>query len=87
NIMPYRAAHHPGSTSSPVGYRVEEYASGREPEGLYHPWPINSYPSQPPNGIPLSGTRSEYPQFVRQEFPPSGQTDGTFAEDSRQYFG
>ncbi|KAF8500588.1 hypothetical protein JB92DRAFT_2978836 [Gautieria morchelliformis] len=28
NIMPYRAAHHPGSTSSPVGYRVEEYAFG-----------------------------------------------------------
>ncbi|KAF8506424.1 hypothetical protein JB92DRAFT_2961809 [Gautieria morchelliformis] len=61
--------------------------TGDHPEGFYHPWPINSYPSQPPNGIPLSGTRSEYPQFVRQEFPPSGQIDGTFAEDSRHYLG
>ncbi|KAF8504073.1 hypothetical protein JB92DRAFT_2969173 [Gautieria morchelliformis] len=82
------AAHHTGSTSSPVGYRAEEYAFGRQSEGHYHPMD-HCDPCQPLNGAPLSGSGSgsEYQQFVRQEFPPSGHTDGTFAEDSTEYFG
>ncbi|KAF8502498.1 hypothetical protein JB92DRAFT_2973853 [Gautieria morchelliformis] len=82
------AAHHTGSTSSPVGYRVDEYAFGRQPEGDYHPMD-HCDPCQPLNGAPLSGSGSgsEYQQFVREEFPPSGHTDGTFDEDSTEYFG
>ncbi|KAF8460554.1 hypothetical protein JB92DRAFT_3074624 [Gautieria morchelliformis] len=87
--IPYTgAAHHTGSTSSPVGYRVDEYAFGRQPEGDYHPMD-HCDPCQPLNGAPLSGSGSgsEYQQFVREEFPPSGHTDGTFDEDSTEYFG
>ncbi|KAF8488622.1 hypothetical protein JB92DRAFT_3101024 [Gautieria morchelliformis] len=82
------AVHHTGSTSSPVGYRVDEYAFGRQPEGDYHPMD-HCDPCQPLNGAPLSGSGSgsEYQQFVREEFPPSGHTDGTFDEDSTEYFG
>ncbi|KAF8496076.1 hypothetical protein JB92DRAFT_2991737 [Gautieria morchelliformis] len=87
--IPYTgAAHHTGSTSSPVGYRVDEYAFGWQPEGDYHPMD-HCDPCQPLNGAPLSGSGSgsEYQQFVREEFPPSGHTDGTFDEDSTEYFG
>ncbi|KAF8504069.1 hypothetical protein JB92DRAFT_2969142 [Gautieria morchelliformis] len=77
--IPYTgAAHHTGSTSSPVGYRVDEYAFGRQPEGDYHPMD-HCDSCQPLNGAPLSGSGSgsEYQQFVREEFPP----------DSTEYFG
>ncbi|KAF8470380.1 hypothetical protein JB92DRAFT_3056019 [Gautieria morchelliformis] len=87
--IPYTGAvHHTGSTSSPVGYRVDEYAFGRQPEGDYHPMD-HCDPCQPLNGAPLSGSGSgsEYQQSVREEFPPSGHTDGTFAENSTEYFG
>ncbi|KAF8491556.1 hypothetical protein JB92DRAFT_3005876 [Gautieria morchelliformis] len=87
--IPYTgAAHHTGSTSSPVGYCVDEYTFGRQPEGDYHPMD-HCDPCQPLNGAPLSGSGSgsEYQQFVREEFPPSGHTDRTFAENSTEYFG